>query len=85
MATPTATPALVEHRDYMAIRGIVPRLIDRNHAAGPALQRILASYEGLRDGSFIVVQATPALLDALHAAATGVAPRPGRRRWRFGR
>jgi hypothetical protein len=76
---------MVEHRDYMAVRGIVPRLLERNHAAGPALERIFTSYEALLAGGFIVVQRTPELDAALHAAATGAAPPAGRRRWRFGR
>lgn len=80
----SGTPAVIEHRDYMAIRGIVPVLLDRHHAAGPALQRIISSYEAMRDGGFTVVLRTPELDAALHAAATGegAPPRPGCRRWR---
>lgn len=82
---PRRAPALIAHRDYMAIRGLVPVLKDRNHVAGPAIERIVASYEGLRDGRFIVVQECELTRAASVGAPEPHGSLPRRRWWRRGR
>lgn len=78
------TPTVMSHPQYMALRGLVPRLRARNmHAAGEALESVLGAYEAMRDGGFLVVQEC----ELARAAAAGVpaVEVPRRRWWRFGR
>lgn len=94
---PRRSPALLSHADYMAVRGMVPVLLERKHAAGPALERIVQSYEALSSGGFIVLQeceltraarsGSPELRTVDHElrALDRTLKRGRRRWWRFGR
>lgn len=81
MSAERRTPALLAHRDVMAIRGLPHTLRQRKMTqAAEAIENIVSSYDAL--GDFVVVQETPLIA----AAVAGVAPMEQtparRRRWR---
>lgn len=71
------TPALISHADIARIRGLVPQLKERHHNAGPALERIVANWDGLGD-DFVVIQRT----DLIRHLGGSSAPARRRRWWR---
>jgi hypothetical protein len=69
------SPAMVSHRDVMAIRGMPPGLRQRRMTeAADAVDRIVASHDALRSGFVVIAEC--------ELARAALELRPRRRWWR---